>query len=183
MPVYISLLRGINVGGNKQIRMEDLRALYESLGLTDPKTLLQSGNVVFESDEMEPAALRAQIEAGIERRFGFHSDILLRTLDEWRGVISRNPSLVEQADPSKLVVMFLSETPAEDAIASLRESYTGPETFQVLGKEAYLYYPDGQGRSKLTNTLMERKLKVTGTVRNWNTIHKVLDLAERMAAS
>ena len=91
MPVYISLLRGINVGGNKKIRMEDLRSLCQSLGLLRTQILLQSGNVVFQSDLRDRAALAGQIENGIEAQFGFHSDVLLRTTDEFRAVVSRNP--------------------------------------------------------------------------------------------
>lgn len=181
--VYISMLRGINVGGNKKIKMDALRGLYESLGMAGAQTLLQSGNVVFKSDLTDRPALIQQLEAGIEQRFGFHSTVLLRTLGEWRDVVSRNPLPADQADPSKLVVMFLSDSPTQDAVDALKKTYTGPETIQIAGKEAYLYYPDGQGRSKLTNGLIERKLDVSGTVRNWNTVTKLLDLATRLEAS
>jgi uncharacterized protein (DUF1697 family) len=178
MPVYISLLRGINVGGNKKMEMGDLRALVESLGIPNVQTLLQSGNVVFQNERTDRLTLSRQLEEGIEQRFGFHSDILLRTLDELEEVIRRNPLSLDHADPSKLVVMFLSDSPTQDAIRSLVKAYAGPETIRVTGHEAYLYYPDGQGRSKLTNTLIERKLNVTGTARNWNTVTKLLDLAK-----
>ncbi len=180
MPITIALLRGINVGGNKKIAMSDLRALLETLGLTQVHTILQSGNVAFQSATADRAALRGQLEAGIEQRFGFHSDILLRTLSEFEDVVSRNPLPADLADPSKRVVMFLSDSPTPDAISALLDSYSGPETIRVVGSEAYLYYPDGLGRSKLNNVLLERKLKVSGTVRNWNTILKLLDLAGQL---
>ena len=182
MPVTIALLRGINVGGNKKIAMSDLRALFETLGLTEVHTLLQSGNVVFQSAATDHPALALQFETAIEQRFGFHSDILLRTSSALRDVVDRNPLPAEQADPSKRVVMFLSDSPKPDAIDALLEAYAGPETIRVLGSEAYLYYPDGLGRSKLTNVLIERKLKVSGTVRNWNTIMKLLERAGRVEA-
>jgi uncharacterized protein (DUF1697 family) len=179
MPIYISMLRGINVGGNRKIRMEELRAVYKSLGMEGPQTLLQSGNVVFQSDLSDRPALARQLEEGIEQRFGFHSDILLRTLDEFRAVIRRNPLSAEHADPGKRVVMFLSASPAQDAIDDLLKAYAGPETIHITRQEAYLYYPDGQGRSKLSNAFIERKLNVSGTARNWNTVTRLLDLAER----
>jgi uncharacterized protein (DUF1697 family) len=179
MPIYISMLRGINVGGNRKIRMDELRALYESLGMGGPQTLLQSGNIVFHSELADRPALVRRLEEGIEQRFGFHSDILLRTLDELRAVIHRNPLSAEHVDPSKRVVMFLSGSPTQDAIDDLVKSYAGLETIQITGQEAYLYYPDGLGRSKLTNAFIERKLNVSGTARNWNTVTRLLDLAER----
>jgi uncharacterized protein (DUF1697 family) len=179
MPVYISLLRGINVGANRKIAMDELRALYESLGMAGAQTLLQSGNVVFQSELTNRRALARQLEEGIEQRFGFRPAVLLRTSDEWRAVISRNPLSAVHADPSKRVVMFLSDSPTQDAIDALVKGYTGPETIQVTGQEAYLYYPDGLGRSKLTNTFIERKLSVTGTARNWNTVTRLLDLTGR----
>jgi uncharacterized protein (DUF1697 family) len=135
--------------------------------------------VVFQSDLSDRPALARQLEEGIEQRFGFHSDILLRTLDEFRAVIRRNPLSAEHADPGKRVVMFLSASPAQDAIDDLLKAYAGPETIHITRQEAYLYYPDGQGRSKLSNAFIERKLNVSGTARNWNTVTRLLDLAER----
>jgi uncharacterized protein (DUF1697 family) len=119
MPIYISMLRAINVGGNRKIRMNELRALHESLGVGSPQTLLQSGNVVFQSELTDCPALARRLEEGIEQHVGFHSDVLLRTLDEYRAVIRRNPLSAEHADPSKRVVMFFSANPAQDAIDDL----------------------------------------------------------------
>ena len=179
MPVYISLLRGINVGGHKRIKMAELRALYESLGLAGAQTLLQTGNVVFKSDIDDPAQVCKLIEDGIEQQFGFHSQIILRTPDELRGVIERNPLFARSAfDPKKLLVMFLADIPALNAIDDLIEAHTGPESIDIDGREAYLYYPDGMGRSKLSNVLVEKKLGVAGTGRNWNTVTRLNELAE-----
>jgi uncharacterized protein (DUF1697 family) len=135
MPIYISMLRGINVAGNRKIRMDELRALYESLGMEGPQTLLQSGNVVFQSELTDRPALTRRLEEGIEQQFDFHSAILLRTLDEFRAVIRRNPLSAEHADPSKRVVMFLSDSPSPDAIDDLVKAHAGPETIPITGQE------------------------------------------------
>lgn len=176
MPVYISLLRGINVGGNKKIRMAELKMLYESLGFTNVQTLLQSGNVVFETDT-DFAQLAGQIEAGIVTTFGFESKIILRTCAQLRAVVEENPYTAPQlAEPSKALVTFLAETPAAETIQTLMNDHQGPETLRVIGQEAFVFYPDGAGRSKLTNVFIEKRLKTAGTARNWNTIMKLLDV-------
>ncbi len=178
MPVYIALLRGINVSGHKKIKMADLRALVESLGFTGVQTLLQSGNVVFESTSSDPAQLAQQIEQAVETHFGFSSHILMRTPAEMNAVMARNPFTTEQeTDPSKLLVMFLSAIPDAEAIDTFKQAHTGSEKVYTSGQELYLYYPDGSGRSKLTNAFIEKKLSVTGTSRNWNTVAKLVDLA------
>lgn len=180
MPIYISMLRGINVGGNKKIKMADLRELYTTLGMADVQSVLQSGNVAFKHDSTDQAKLTRQLEAGIEQQFGFHSDILLLTLAEFADIIRQHPRATEDADPSKLVIMFLSHTPGEEEIVALSAAHTGPETVEFGEKAAYLYYPNGMGRSKLTNVFIEVKLKVTGTARNWNTVNKLLCLAQTL---
>ncbi len=179
MPVTIALLRGINVGGKKKIKMADLRALFADLGMAGSQTLLQSGNVVFQSEQTDHSAIVRQIEQGIEQRFGFHSTVLLRTHAQFRDSVSQHPLAADDADPSKLVIMFLSDNPTLDAMVDLMELHIGPETIHIMGMEAYLYYPDGLGRSKLTNAFIERKLKVSGTARNWNTVTKLLALAKQ----
>lgn len=179
MPIFISLLRGINVGGNKKINMAELRRLYESLGLRGAQTLLQTGNVGFETDITDRAILAAHIEKGIEDAYGFHSDIIIRTVDELLAAIDAHPFSEDQlANPQKIALMFLLDEPEQDAIDKLKSNYSGPEEMVFNGKEAYLYYPDGMGRSKLTNTLIEKTLKTSGTMRNWNTTNKLRTLAE-----
>jgi uncharacterized protein (DUF1697 family) len=179
MPVYISLLRGINVGGHKKIKMADLRALYESLDFTGTKTILQSGNAIFESQQSDRVQLSKQIEAAIEEHFDFHTHIIIRTTAEMKDVIERNPFSAEQeTDPKKLLVMFLSAVPDAAAIDNLRQAHSGSEKIQSSGQELYLYYPDGAGRSKLTTTLIEKKLAIVGTARNWNTVSKLVVLAD-----
>lgn len=179
MTVWIALLRGINVGGNKKIRMADLKTLLESLGLRGVQTLLQSGNVVFESDQIEHDQLVSQIEAGIEQTFGFHSDVILRTREQLRAIVEAHPFSEDQlAEPAKIAVVFLRTAPDIEAIESVRKAYTGPEEFHLNGTELYVYYPEGMGRSKLGDALSDKKLHNTGTARNWNTVRKLLALAD-----
>jgi uncharacterized protein (DUF1697 family) len=178
MTVYVCLLRGINVGGNKRMKMHDLRAMLDSLGIPDAQTILQSGNVVFRSDESDAAKLAAKIEAGIHDKFGFDSRIILRTAAEFRQVMTAHPFSADQlTDEAKLLVMFLEESPQSETIATLMETHSGPEVMHIIGHEAFIFYPDGMGRSKLTNNLIEKHLKVAGTGRNWKTVNKLNDLA------
>jgi len=184
MPVWISLLRGINVGGNKKIKMAELRELYASLGFVNTQSLLQSGNVVFQSDLTDKTKISGKIEHAIEDTFGFHSDIIVRTHKEWKDFVQTHPFSEEQlAEPKKVAVMFLADVPSPESIEALQEAHLGPEEIQANGHEICLFYPDGMGRSKLTHAFMERKIKTTGTIRNWNTINKILNLAKTIDAS
>src|SRR6266571_5935421 len=115
MPVIISMLRGVNVGGHNLIKMDPLRALYESLGLQDPATYVQSGNVIFKTKERDVARLAPRIQNEIERRFGFRPGVILRTSSDLRDVIKKNPFAHRDLDPSKLLVTFLATDPAPDA--------------------------------------------------------------------
>lgn len=183
MAVYISLIRGINVGGHKIIKMAALRALYESMGLAGAQTLLQSGNVVFAANQSDRPGLARQIEQAIEKEFGFHADVILRTAAEWAAVIRRNPFRKEaEVAPSKTAVAFLSGRPGIAAQERLENAHSGPEKIHFAGQELYLYYPDGLGRSKLTNVFMERHLGLSGTTRNWNTVIKLGQMTDRFSA-
>lgn len=184
MTVFISLLRGINVGGHKKIKMDALRSLYESLGLRSVQSLLQSGNVIFENEHNDRFRLAAQIEDAIEKAFGFRSNTILRAFTELKDVIRRNPfSDGQERDPSRLLIMFLSDKPSNEAKESLKKMDIAPEELHMSEQEIYLYYPNGIGRSKLTNTLIEKKLNTHGTARNWNTVTKLLEVAKTLSTS
>ena len=175
---YAALLRGINVGGNKIIKMDVLKQLCESLGLSGAQTLLQSGNVVFQSTEKDREKLARRIERGIEKKFGFEARVVVRSSGDLQRVIQKNPFGVGKSrNPSLLHVMFLDAKPQAQAFADLRSFYKGPEEMHLVGEELYIYYCNGAGKSKLTNDLIQRKLQVTGTARNWNTVEKLLKLA------
>lgn len=181
MPVYISLLRGINVGGNKKIKMAELKTLYETMGFTSVSTLLQSGNVVFESDSADVDQIGSTIESSIEQHYGFQSKIIMRTRDQWQAVIDNHPYSADQlTEPSKILIAFLQDVANSDAFNTLLEAHTGPEIIHNGGQELYIFYPNGMGRSKLDHSFIERKLKITTTGRNWNTVNKLLKLAESL---
>ena len=183
MTVLISLLRGVNVGGHHMIKMDALRALYESLGLRDVQTYVQSGNVVFKSAGRDLGALRKRIESAIERSFGFRPDVMIRTTSDLRDVIARNPFATRRGlDPSRLLVTFLLTDPGQEARDKVLLIKTDPEELRIDGREVYVYYPNGMGRSKLSPALIEKTLKVSGTARNWNTVTKLLEMAEKLEA-
>ena len=174
MPVVISMLRGINVGAHHRITMADLRAVYESLGHRDVQTYVQSGNVISRGRNV-PAA---RIEEALEQRFGFRPAVILRTTEELRDAVARNP--FEGVDPAKLLVYFLADDPGEEAREKVRAMPKTPEEVRVDGREVYIHYPDGMARPKISMTALAKALRVTGTGRNWNTTSKLLELAEAM---
>jgi uncharacterized protein (DUF1697 family) len=177
MTSHIALLRGINVGGKAIVPMADLKKLFEALGLSDVKTLLQSGNVIFKSKSATGAKLEAMLEKEIEKKFGRPVDCIVRTDKEWSAIIKANPFPKEAVDdPSHCVVMCLKDAPDAKAVIALKEAIPDREYFQSQGKELYLVYLDGIGTSKLTNVLIEKKLGTRGTARNWNTAQKIAAL-------
>jgi uncharacterized protein (DUF1697 family) len=181
MAVIISLLRGVNVGGHNLVKMDALRALYESLKLRGAQTYVQSGNVVFRTDERDLVRLARRIEDGIERRFGFRPDAIVRTTAELRDAIARNPFASRRGiEPGKLLVTFLSGDPNPEARAEVLRIKTDPEELKISGRELYIYYPDGMGRSKLSWMAIVKALKTTGTGRNWNSVVKLLEIAEKL---
>ena len=178
MTTHIALLRGVNVGGRQMVAMSELRDLLTELGFAGARSLLQSGNLVFASKARTGAKLESLLEAAVEKRLGCRTDFFVRTAEEWQGVVAWNPFRQEaERDPSHLIVMFLKQAPDSKAVEGLQAAITGRETFRAEGREAYIVYPDGIGRSRLTNALIERKLGTRGTGRNWNTVLKLEALA------
>ncbi len=179
MPIYVAMLRGINVGRGKVVKMERLRASLESLGLSEVRTYVQSGNVVFNSKQKSGAELSKKIEAKIQRDFGFAVPVILKTSKEIEQTVRDNPLVKEKGiDHSKLHVTFLSDAPAAAAVKTLEPLATSRERFRVLNREVYLYCPDGYGRSKLTNTTIEKKFSLVATTRNWRTVNALLEMAK-----
>jgi len=175
---YIALLRAINVGG-RWLAMADLRKTFENLGFEDAKTLLQSGNVVFTSDKRSTADLEKRLEAATEKAHKLQVDYMVRTAKEWADLIAANPYPKEaKSDPQRLVVSALKSAPKAGAEQALQAAIKGPETVRIIGKNAYLYYPAGQGTSKLTPAVIEKHLATRGTARNWNTVLKLQALTE-----
>jgi uncharacterized protein (DUF1697 family) len=174
------MLRAVNVGGTSRIKMDALRAVYESIGLRDVRTMLQSGNVVFRSAIADRQQLVQRITQEIERQLALKVEVILRTLAEIASIVDRGPVLSPRADKSKLHVMFLSAVPEAAAQTALVKWHKGPEMLELRGPEIYLYYPEGVGRSKLSGGVMENKLDTSGTMRNWNTLEKLLDTARAL---
>jgi uncharacterized protein (DUF1697 family) len=178
MTVYVSMLRAVNVGGTSVIKMDALRRVYESMGLSDVRTLLASGNVVFRSRVKDRAQLIKRIRQEIDRQLGLNVEVIVRSLAEIESIVERGPVLSPRADMAKLHVMFLASVPTAAAQAALgrwhRESKL-PEMLEMRGPEVYLYYTNGVGRSKLSGAVIENKLDVFGTARNWNTLTKLIE--------
>ena len=180
---FICLIRGVNVGGNKLLKMDVLRALCESIaGVTAAKTYLQSGNVVFRSG-LDGGVLTKRIEDGIRKATGFEAKVILRTASEMRDVIAANPFTAgPQRNPKALLVAFLGGAIGNEARALLSKLKIDSEELHFGDRELYLYLPEGIAGSKLSNALTEKKLGVNVTARNWNTVNALLELAEKPSA-
>lgn len=179
MTAYVSLLRGINVGPGNQVSMADLKALYVELGLGSVATYIRSGNVVFTSDD-GPDAVRAQVEQAITDRLGFDVDVVVRTHDELRDVVARNP--FPAADPAHLSVVFLSATVPTELTERLDATDFGSDEYVPDGREVYLHLPNGFGRSRLATRMSALRAPTVGTVRNWRTVNKLVALSGTAAA-
>lgn len=172
MTRYISLLRGINVGGGRKIKMEDLKHLYESLNLRNVITYIQSGNVIFDVDSGDTSSLIKIVEDKIIKDLGLDVSILLRNQDQLNVILLNNPFLKNDAkDPTHLYVTFLSGIPDNNQIDKLKEFNYAPDEFRIAGSEIYVYCPNGYERTKLNNSFFENKLKLKATSRNWRTIN------------
>jgi uncharacterized protein (DUF1697 family) len=183
MGVIISMLRGVNLGPHKRVKMDALRALYESLKLSDAQTYVQSGNVIFRSDEKDLVRLAKRVENAIEKEFGFQSDVILRTTAEMRKVVERNPFAKRRGiEPNKFLVTFLASHPTAEALKAVRAIETHPEELHVEGREVYIYYPNGLARPKIPWTRVAKALKTSGTGRNWNSVVNILEMAEKLEA-
>ncbi|HYK94198.1 MAG TPA: DUF1697 domain-containing protein [Thermoplasmata archaeon] len=173
---FVGLLRAVNLGGGTTLPMADLRATLERCGLERVETLLQSGNALFDTTVEAASTLEPRLTEAIVRASGVRTQLLLRSGDEWRSIIRRNPFTREaRSDPARLVVTVLQDAPAPSAWAHLREAIPGPERIEGIGREAYVVYPNGIGRSRLTAAFIERLLGTVGTSRNWNTVIRIGD--------
>jgi uncharacterized protein (DUF1697 family) len=183
MPVIICMLRGVNVGGHNLIKMDALKALCVSLKLKDPQTYVQSGNVIFRTEEKDQEKLTRRIQDAIEKAHGFRPGVMLRTAAELQQVVSRNPFAKRSGiEPGRLLVNFLAADPGKQGREKALAIKTGPEEMHLIGREAYIYFPNGQGRSKFPWAAIERTLGTSATGRNWNSVTKMLEIAEQMVA-
>jgi uncharacterized protein (DUF1697 family) len=178
MTTHIALLRAVNLAGHNRVSMSDLCELAAALGLQDAKTLLQSGNLVFRSSVSSTEKLERLLQEAAAKELDVATDFFVRTAAEWKAVVAANPFPAEaKNDPGRLIVMALRDAPSRAAVTTLQGAIKGREVVRAKGREAFITYPDGQGRSKLTIALIERKLGTRGTARNWNTVLKLAALA------
>ena len=178
MPVYIALLRGINIGPHKRMKMEKLRASCERLGFAGVKTYIQSGNVIFKAPKLSPAALSKKLGECIVKDFGFSAEVISRGREGLKAIIDRNPFTKERGiDLSKLHVLFLSEAPSEAALNKLQALTLAPDRAHSYGQEIYFYFPNGVSGSSLWKHPLDRVLSVAATMRNWKTVRTLYQMA------
>ncbi|WP_379072408.1 DUF1697 domain-containing protein [Mesorhizobium sp. UC22_110] len=166
---FVALFSGINVGGNRIVKMAELRDFFEQLGLADVASYVQSGNVVFSSTHTDAIALTNMLQDAFEKRWGFHSRIMVRDAAWFARLVADNPYPEIAEDPTRLHAMALEREPTPEEVARLAEKCTGPERFEVKGDVLYLHAPDGLGKSKFAE-ILPRTLKVPGTMRNWRSV-------------
>jgi len=177
--IQVALLRAINVAGHQPVAMADLRDVLNELGFAQPRSLLQSGNLIFDAGRKTGPTLEQLIEQKLAAQHGLRTDVLIRSAAELASIVARNPFRDEAArDPARLVVVFLKTKPPAGAFAELKAAVTGSEIVHGDGQQAYIVYSNGIGRSRLTAALIERKLATRGTARNWNTVMKLAALAK-----
>ena len=179
MTTYISLLRGINVSGQKKIKMAALKVVYESLKFEHVKTYIQSGNVVFQSSN-DKVTIKNNIETAIKEHFDFDVPVLILTHEQLENTAKSLPfpAIDIEEEGSKIIVFFLSESVSNDQEKTFGAYLTNSEQLVLDQNVIYLYCPEGSGKSKLTNKLVETKLGLTSTARNIKTVNKLLSLAE-----
>ncbi len=174
---WLALFRAVNLPGHNKVPMAALRELAVGLGLEEPRTLLQTGNLVFRSPPRPAPELEALLEEGARDELGLDTDIFVRSASGWNALLAANPfPEAAAADPAHLVVLALKDEVAQERVDALREAIRGREVVQAVGRHAWAVYPDGIGRSRLTTALIERKLGTAVTGRNWNTALKLAAL-------
>jgi uncharacterized protein (DUF1697 family) len=178
MTRIISILRGVNVGKRK-VLMADLKNLYEKLGFSQVSTYIQSGNVIFDTDEeLTDQELVKKIEKAFLKRYGFEAPVINRQFEELLKIVSLNPFLkIKGIDKSKLHVTFLANKPTQADVKVVERFDSSPDKFIISGTEVFLHIPGSYAETKLSNKFFENKLKVSATTRNWNTVLKLAELA------
>lgn len=181
MTTYISMLRGINLGSHNKIKMEDLRNMLTGMHYQKVQTYIQSGNIVFQHPEADTKDLSAAIHQEMQQHFGLDVPVLTLPVAELKKVAAQNPYIKDvQKDPTYFHVTFLEDAPSPENIAKIDPVKYLPDEWVVVDKAVYLYCPNGYGNTKLHNSFLENKLKVTATTRNWKTTHVLIDMAEKL---
>jgi uncharacterized protein (DUF1697 family) len=177
MPHYVALLRSVNVAGHGRVSMADLTESFGALGYRDITTYIQTGNVLFQSPVKSVPALTTAIEDQLARDFGSAPAVILRTVPELTRVLATSPYPKAGADPQRHHVTFLATAPSKERLAAFVAPASGRDELEIVGREVYVHTPDGYAGSKLSGTMLERRLGVVSTTRNWNTVTKLHALA------
>ncbi len=180
MQIYIAILRGINVSGQKIIKMAELRDHLSSLGFANLTTYIQSGNIVFQTESEKNYLLEDKIHQNIKKNYGFEVPVIVRSQAEWKRIIDRFPFNIEECDINRLGFTFLKDKPAHIPEEEIDKFKAVNDELVFEEKEIYLHIPDGFGKSKLTVNVLERKLNVSATTRNWKTTQKLLEMANEI---
>jgi uncharacterized protein (DUF1697 family) len=176
---YIALLRGINVSGQKKIKMADLKIHFEALGYDQVQTYIQSGNVVFSAEPTDQKMVAGQIREQIKSVYGFDVPVMVKSLKEFTGVVKHNPFTDERYhQDQQIYVTFLGEAPTAENLQRLEDISYPNEEYQVDGTTIYFFSSQGYGRAKMNNNFFENKLKVTATTRNWKTVNQLIKMTE-----
>lgn len=174
---YVALLRGINLGGKNKLSMKELTRIFEDVGCRDVSTYIQSGNVLFSAGAALAKRVAPLIQTAIEKQLGIKIPVLIRTAAELQQVLRNNPFLRKRCETQSLHVVFLTTTPTPTHIRALDPQRSAPDQFAVVGDAIFLLLHNGVAKTKLTNTYFDTKLATTSTVRNWNTLQKLVALA------
>lgn len=177
MNKYICLLRGVNVSGKNILKMDALKVALEDLGFTQVKTYIQSGNIVFVSNEVHTNPFETLINEKIKEVFQLDIPVLIINEKEFKAIILANNFLKDSnIDASKLHITFMAQKPLASDVATIASTNFGTDQFEISSNAIFLYCPNGYGNTKLTNTFFEKKLKVNCTTRNWNTVLKLAEM-------
>ena len=180
MNIYLSLLRGINVSGQKKIAMQDLLRIYLNLGLINPVNYIQTGNIVFHSSIQNKKELEVLISEKIQLNYGFHVPVQVWERSEMENIYRNNPFLsLDDVDFKFLHLTLLSELPQNNLSKRILKNDYSPEKFKITERAIYLYCPQGYGRTKLNNNFFESQLKTSATTRNWKTIGKLIEILNK----
>lgn len=183
MTVYIALLRGINVSGQKLIKMVELKRMFEEMGFGKVPTYIQSGNVLFES-EKKADVLRPQIEQRIEAVFGFQVTVAIRTLEEMERIVQHCPFPEKDLlEGEQLYISLLAETPDQKGIDRLLACSSEVDDYRIVGSEVHILLRQSIRKSMFNNNFLERKLGVPATTRNWQTTKKLVELGKAMKSA
>ena len=174
---YISILRGINVGGKRKILMADLKELYEDLGFNNITTYIQSGNVIFDYTNTSNNDIAEKIQTAIKNKYDFDVPCIVRTKTEWEQSVKMNP-FVQENEIESLHLTFLKDIPEKDKLESIQKLDFSPEAFEVINNDAFILCPGKYHKTKLSNNFFESKLKVQATTRNWKTVLKLLEISK-----